>query len=55
MKQLWENGGDIGDIPTQHNVLEPEEPQSQDRQVIRKYKQHLKKIRQTNAELHSLR
>lgn len=60
--QLWRDGGDYADLPPQDNLPLPDLPMPLDKpdpdaatDQVYKYKKDLKRVRQTNAERHSLR
>lgn len=62
VKQVWENGGGIAEIPSRSDVPIPEEPDfseakdEQEEYLMRKrHRLNVAKSKQTNADLHSLR
>lgn len=52
IKEVWDNGGGIGEIPLRENILLPEEKNFEN---IKEYRKELKKIQIENANRHSLR
>lgn len=62
LKAVWEGGGGIADVPPHVDMPLPDEPDVSDiadaeeaKLVLRRFNRTLKKVRQGNADLHSLR
>ena len=55
VKQVWDSGGGLADIPSRVDRPLPEEPISKDPEELKRYKRLFSKVAQHNRDLHSLR
>ena len=53
--RVWNEGGGLGELPSRFDDTLPEEPETDDPEVKKKWKRACEKIKQHNRNLHSLR
>ncbi|MCO5591279.1 hypothetical protein L7F22_045260 [Adiantum nelumboides] len=55
VEKIWGEGGGIADIVDRADVPEPQKPETDDVDALKKWRWHLLRVKRTNRELHSLR
>eukprot|EP00250_Pteridium_aquilinum_P021406 c25112_g1_i1 orf=168-3746(+) len=55
VEKIWEEGGRIADLVDRDDVPEPQKPQTDDAEVLKKWRWEVLKVKRINRELHSQR
>lgn len=53
--RIWASGGRLGDLVDRNDIPLPEEPETEDQAILRKWKWKVKSIKKENSERHSQR